>query len=338
MSSQVTLKQVAAYANVSYQTVSKVLNRQLQVSPETEQRILDAVQKLGYRPNSIARNMRIQRSFMLGYSWEQSSPAQINQILDQFLTSMVHEAENVGYHVLPFPFRVGQAQVEDYRDLIDTGRVDGFILSSVNYNDPRIAFLLERNFPFVAFGRSNPELDFPYVDVDGADGLRQAVEHLYVRGHRAIAALAWPETSRVGNQRMEGYFQTMQSLGLAVMPEWVQRGEGAYEFGRQAAARLLTLPTEKRPTAFIALNDTMAIGAMEAVRQHGLVVGQHIAIVGFDDAPMVQYIDPPLTTVRQPIVEAGRLCVEILVAMLAGHKQEQRQVLIAPQLIVRASA
>ena len=124
MTPQVTLKSVASRANVSYQTVSKVLNGKLEVSPETKQRILEAASDLGYRPNQIARNMRVQRSFMIGYSWVQVAPDQVNQILDQFLTSMVREAEAAGYHLLPFQFKEGR--VDDYRELIDTGRVDGF--------------------------------------------------------------------------------------------------------------------------------------------------------------------------------------------------------------------
>jgi DNA-binding LacI/PurR family transcriptional regulator len=337
MSPKVTLKAVAAQAGVSYQTVSKVLNGQVSVAPETRQRILNAVQTLGYRPNHIARNMRIKRSFMIGYSWVQTSPDQVNHILDQFLSSMVREAEAAGYHLLPFPFREGEEQVETYRELIDTGRVDGFVLSSVNYNDPRIHFLLERGFPFVAFGRSNPELDFPYVDVDGADGLRQATEHLLARGHTRIAAIAWPQDSRVGNERIQGYFQAMQTAGLTPLPAWIERGEGTFEFGREAVARFLNLPVDQCPTAAVALNDTMAIGAMDMLRERGLVVGRDFAVVGFDDAPMSQYLFPPLTTVRQPIREAGRKCVEILVGLMDGKSPAEKQVLLPPQLIERAS-
>src|SRR6266508_986953 len=211
MTSKATLKQVATRAGVSYQTVSKVLNKQAQVSKETEKRIHEAVRELGYRPNQIARNMRDKRSFMIGYSWAQTSLNQVNHILGQFLTSMVREAEAAGYHLLPFPFREGDALVEGYRELIDTGRVDGFVLSSVNYNDPRINFLLERKIPFVAFGRSNPELDFPYVDVDGFDGVCQVMQYLILHGHQRIAVVAWPEDSRVGNERLRGYFDAMQA-------------------------------------------------------------------------------------------------------------------------------
>jgi DNA-binding LacI/PurR family transcriptional regulator len=337
MSRLITLKQVAAKAGVSYQTVSKVLNQKIQVSDETEKRIMDAVHDLGYRPNQTARNMRANRSYMIGYSWVQTTPDQVNHILDQFLTSMVREAEAAGYHLLPFSFRAGQAQVDDYRELIETGRVDGFVLSSVNYNDPRINFLLERKFPFVAFGRSNPELDFPYVDVDGADGLLQSLNHLIGNGHRRIGAIAWPEDSRVGNERMRGYFDAMQSAGLEILPEWVERGDGTFEFGCAAAARLLDLPDLQRPTAIVTLNDTQAIGALQVARERGLQVGRDLAIVGFDDAPMSQYLQPALSSVRQPVSEAGRKCVEILVSLMGRNKPHDRQVLLKPRLIVRAS-
>lgn len=336
MASQVTLKSVASHAGVSYQTVSKVLNGQVQVSPETQQRILNAVRELGYRPNQIARNMRAQRSHMIGYSWLPTSPEQINQILDQFLSSMVDEAEAAGYHLLPFPFRSGH--VEDYRELIDTGRVDGFVISSVEYDDPRVAFLLERKFPFVAFGRSNPGLDFPYVDVDGTAGLREATCYLLDKGHRRIGALAWPEASRVGNDRIAGYFEAMRSAGFEVSPAWIERGEGTFEFGYQAGLRLLTRPAEERPTALVAMSDTMAIGGIRAAQELRLEVGRDIAITGFDDAPMSQYLFPALTTVRQPIREAGRKCVEILVSLMKGEKQDDHRVLLPPTLIARASA
>lgn len=336
MARKVTLKEVAARAGVSYQTVSKVLNRQARVSQETARRITDAVSELGYRPNQIARNMRLRRSRMIGYTWAQTSPGQVNHILDQFLSSMVLEAEAAGYHLLPFPFREGQAQIDDYRELIDTGRVDGFVLSSVNYRDPRAGFLLERRIPFVAFGRSDGDADFPFVDVDGADGLRQAVRHLVQRGHRRIAAIAWPEDSRVGNERLEGYLRAMRAAGLDLRPEWIQRGEGTYEFGRLAASHLIGLPD--RPTAIVALNDTQAIGAMHAARECSLDVPSGLAIIGFDDAPMSQYLLPSLTTVRQPIREAGARCVEILVALMEGAHPDHTQMLLQPELVVRDSA
>jgi DNA-binding LacI/PurR family transcriptional regulator len=338
MSSSVTLKEVAARAGVSYQTVSKVLNRKVQVSKETEERILQAVDELGYRPNQIARNMRAQRSFMIGYSWERTSPDQVNHILDQFLTSMVEEAQAAGYHLLPFPYHQGEAHVNDYRELINTGRVDGFILSSINYDDPRISYLLERQIPFVAFGRSNPDVDFCYVDVDGADGVHQAVDYLLCKGHSRIAVIAWPEGSRVGNERLQGYYDAMQAANIPILPGWIQRGQGDYEFGRQVCQRWMAMEVTDRPTALIAMNDTQAIGAMHGAQECNLQVGKDIAIIGFDDAPMTQYLQPALTTIRQPIRLVGRKCIEMLVSWMDGNMPEERHVFLKPKLIVRASA
>lgn len=339
MRSKATLKQVAARAGVSYQTVSKVVNGQIQVSPETQDRIMGAVKDLGYRPNQIARNMRAGQSFMIGYSWPPSSPDQVNPILDQFLQTMFLAAEEQGYYLQSFPYHDDyQEHLDTYSELIGTGRVDGFILSSIEYNDPRVLLLLERNFPFVAFGRSNPELVFPWVDVDGGQGISQVVQHLVQKGHRKIGALAWPEDSRVGNNRMEGYFSVLREAGITPEKDWIKRGHGIFDFGYRATQELLSLPERIRPTALIALNDTMAIGALQATRAHGLQVGNEFAIAGFDDAPLVQYLDPPLTTVRQPIVEVGRRIISMLLQyMRSGNPPDPISAMLTPELIVRGS-
>jgi len=338
MPHQVTLKEVAARAGVSYQTVSKVLNKQIQVSKETEERIRQAVEALGYRPNLIARNMRQQRTRLIGYSWQPAPPDHGNAILDLFLQSMAQAAEGAGYHLLCFPHRSEGDVIAAYRDLIETHRVDGFVISSVEFDDERVRFLRQQNFPFVAFGRSNPEWDFPCVDVDGADGMRQVVEHLLHLGHRQIAALAWPEDSRVGQNRMEGYRAALQAAGIAPRPEWIQRGPGVVDFGQAATARLLDLPAGQRPSAIVAFNDIMAIGAMRAAETRGLRVGADVAITGFDDHPMVQYLRPSLTSVRQPVWEIGQRVMMMLLDVLDDRLPQTACVLIPPRLIVRQSS
>jgi DNA-binding LacI/PurR family transcriptional regulator len=336
---RVTLKEVANSVGVSYQTVSKVINHQAQVSKDTEERIWQVVRELGYRPNYTARSLRSQRSYSLGYTWAPSPPDQSNPILDQFLHSMFQAAEKQGYYLLCFPFHKDPTQqLAAYGELIDTGRVDGFVLSGVEYNDPRVLFLQERDFPFVAFGRSNPELIFPWIDIDGAAGIAMVVNHLLESGFRRIAALAWPETSRVGNNRMDGYFNALHAAGISPNPEWIQRGEGRFDFGYKAGMELLDLPSAGRPTAIIALNDLMAIGAMQAVRERGLVVGTEFAIAGFDDFPMVQYLDPPLTSIRQPVWEVGQQIISMLLEYLElGKPPAPSEILVMPRLIVRAS-
>ncbi|MGE5140373.1 MAG: LacI family DNA-binding transcriptional regulator, partial [Rudaea sp.] len=253
MPKRVTLREVAVEANVSYQTVSKVLNRQIRVSKETEARIHEAARNLGYHPDLKARSLRMQRSGLLGYSRASSSPDEPNAILDMFLSSMVDAAGRSGYHVLPFPRSAPGDEIEAYRQLLRTGRVDGFILSSVEFDDPRIAFLLQEHFPFVAFGRSNPEQDIPFVDVDGTQGIAMVVEHLLHLGHRTIALLGWPEGSRVGQDRLAGYSRALNAAGISLREEWIARGEGSAAFGQRATARWLD--GDCRPTAIVALDD-----------------------------------------------------------------------------------
>lgn len=338
MSRRVTIKDVAAHAGVSYQTVSKVLNKQAQVSKETEERIWEAVHVLGYRPNVIARSLRSQRSKLIGYSWAPSPEDQGNSILDQFLQSIVQAGDAAGYQVLAFPHRPEGKWVDAYRELIDTNRVDGFVLSSVEYNDPRIQLLQELDFPFVAFGRSNSDWEIPYVDIDGADGMSQVVEHLLTLGHHRIAALAWPEDSRVGNNRMEGFLRTLQTAGAQPPTEWIIRGEGVYKFGLEATTRLLSQPQNQLPSAIVAFNDFMAIGAMHAIQAKGLQVPKDIAVTGFDDVPLVQYLRPSLTSVRQPIWEVGQEVIRMLLDLLAEKIAARKNILLKPRLIVRESS
>jgi DNA-binding LacI/PurR family transcriptional regulator len=334
---RVSIKDVAIRAGVSYQTVSKVLNGELKVSPATEARISASVKELGYRPHHSARTLRTQRSQMIGYSWSSSETEQLNHIVHMFLTGVVNEAEAAGHHVLPFPYRNGDDQVAGYRELIDAGRVDGFVLSSVMYDDPRVIYLLERGFPFVAFGRWGSSDVFPYVDVDGAAGLRLATEHLLAQGHRRIGLLAWEAATRVSDDRFAGYRQALEAAGLAVEPELIRRVESAFEAGYTATDCWLGLPAERRPTAVVAMSDIMAIGAMHAAQAHGLAIGRAFGIIGFDDVPLAQYLRPPLTSVRQPVRQAGRLCVDLLVAQLAGLPVAERHVLLQPELVIRGS-
>jgi DNA-binding LacI/PurR family transcriptional regulator len=338
MARRVTLKEVAVLAGVSYQTVSKVLNQKVQVSKETERRIFQAVESLGYRPNQLARSMRSQRSCLIGYSWAPTSPDQVNPILDQFLQSMAHAAESAGYHLLTFPYRKGEKWVDAYRDLVDTNRVDGFVVSSVEFDDSRIRFLQERSFPFVAFGRSNPDWDFPYVDVDGEAGMRMVAEHLLERGCRRIAVLAWPESSRVGQNRLQGLLSGFEKASLPAEQISIRRGEGNFQFGLECSRTWLELPKVQQPDAIVAFNDLMATGAMQAAQEKGLQIGRDLAVTGFDDVPMVQYLSPPLTSVRQPLWEVGQQVMSILLKLLDGVPVDDARLLLQPRLVVRESS
>lgn len=330
-----TIRDVAREAGVSIATVSYVLNDTGAVSEATRRRVLEAVQKLGYRPSVIARGLQARESRMIGYSWQPTPPDQFNPILEKFIHSMAEAAARHGYHVLTFPET--DDEIAAYQEMVESGRVDGFILSNTNLNDPRIRHLLDIGFPFVAFGRSNPEWDFAWVDVDGADGVWQAVNHLLELGHQRIACLAWPEASLTGQYRLQGYRQAMTEAGLDVDPDWIMRVENDYYHAYYATQTLLALPPARRPTAVVALTDLMAIGVMNAAADAGLQVGPDLAVVGFDDAPITGYLRPPLTSLRQPIAEVGERVVTMLIDLARGETPSPAQVLLKPRLIVRDS-
>lgn len=338
MSRNVTLKDVARRAGVSYQTVSKILRNQMQVTPEVFERVQMAVEELGYRPNAAARNLRTQSSYLIGYSWQPDRQDYVNPVLEQFQQSIVESAEDLGYHILLFPQRPNADLYHTYNGLIRSGRVDGFILSSLEHDDPRIPVIQRLNVPFVGFGRSETEQPFPYVDVDGRFGMYQAVQHLLEQGHRRVAALAWPELSRVGTDRLSGYLNAMADAGLSIDPDWIKRGESEFDYGYSATCDLLGLPDDRRPTAIISMIDLIAIGAMYAIEEHGLRVGKDVAVIGFDDMPIVHYLKPGLTSLHQPAWEVGRRVVHLLVDLLNNQQPEDHQILLPPELVIRQSS
>lgn len=340
MLKSVTLKEVAAKAGVSYQTVSKVINKKANVSPETEKRIWNVIAELNYTPSYRGRSLRRQRSNTIGYTWEPSPPDQTNPILDTFLHSMLRAAEEKDYYMLCFPFHADDSRMlQVYHELYNTGRVDGFILSRLNYDESSVPFLLENKIPFVAFGRlDDHDQSFPYMDVDGGNGIAQAMDHLVSLGHRKIAALAWPEDSRVGNNRLEGYFSGLAKAGLRRNSNLIMRGEGTSEVGFNATSHLLGLPEDIRPTAVVCMNDMMAFGAMQAVQNAGLQPGRDIGVTGFDDTPTARYLTPSLTSISQPIPTIGENLMKRLIDYLeTGTAQEPMCELIAPKLEVRES-
>ncbi len=338
MSSQPTLKDVAERAGVSYQTVSKVLRKEIRVSPDTLRRIEQAVADLEYRPNVAARTLRTRTTRLIGYSWNPTRLNEINPILEQFLNSVVNAAAARDYRLLLFPYDSGHDWLSAYEELILSNHVDAFILSEVEYSDPRVSHLQEMGAKFVAFGHCDTAKPFPYVEVDNRLGGRMVTEHLLAQGHRKIAALSWPEPSRIGAERLAGYQEALVGAGIEQNPAYIQRGAGAYRAGYDCAMRLLDLPPAERPTALVAMVDTMAIGALHAVQQRGLRIGADFGITGWDDTPTIQYLRPGLTSVRQPIGRVGEAIVELLSAILQGGKRPDQAILLPPSLSVRESS
>ncbi len=333
----VTIHDVAREAGVSIATVSYVLNNPRRVGEEARKRVLLAVQRLGYRPNITARNLQAGETRLLGYSWRPSPPDQFNPILDRFLHAMAEAAAAHGYRVLVFPTPSLEAELATYEEMILIGQVDGFVLSNTNLNDVRVRSLLDTGFPFVSFGRANCDWDFPWVDVDGTEGVRQATAHLIQQGHRHIACLAWPEDSLTGRYRLQGYRDAMSQAGLCIEAEWIVVAENTHADAYAKARNLLALPPDRRPTAIVTMSDLMAMGVINAGWDAGLEVGRELAVVGFDDVPVARFLRPSLTSVSQPLDQVGERLISMLVDLIKGRELAARQVLLPPHLVVRDS-
>ncbi|MCS6835582.1 MAG: LacI family DNA-binding transcriptional regulator [Anaerolineae bacterium] len=332
-----TIKDVAREAGVSIATVSYVLNqRDDMVGEQTRQHVLQIAQKLGYKPNIVARNLQSSSTSLLGYAWHKHPEDQPNLVMDQFIYHLAHAAEQLGYHLLTFT-HPSDNPTSVYQDLIASRRVDGFILANTQLDDPRIHFLMKSGVPFVSFGRANPSWSFNWVDTDGQDGTRQATEYLLSLGHRRIAFLGWPRDSLTGNYRLDGYLCALQRAEITVDEDFIIRNDYKNHSIDKAFDRWLSRPQAQQPTAILAVSDFVAVAAMRAAEQRGLQVGHQLSIIGFDDAPFVRYLKPGLTTLRQPFAEITRCLVDQLHCMIRGEGVARLERLFSPQLILRDS-
>jgi DNA-binding LacI/PurR family transcriptional regulator len=332
-----TIKDVAKEAGVSIATVSYVLNnKDTSVSKQTRRNVLEAIERIGYTPNITARSLKASQTRLIGYAWHEVPYDQVNPVLDRFTYYLAQAAEAAGYHILTFTHPTSNP-LPVYDELIRTQRVDAFVLAGTVADDERIRFLMEADFPFVSFGRSNPDWDFHWVDTDGWAGVREAADYLIQLGHRRIGMAAWPDESISGSFRVQGYLDALADAGIPFHSEYLIRGEHTEAAGRAALAAWCDLPPDERPTAVLAITDLVAIGIMNEAERRGLVVGQDLSVIGFDDAPMGQYLRPALTTIQQPILEIGGALVNILESLLRQELPATRQVLIPPCLVVRSS-
>lgn len=333
----VTLKDIARELGISVTTVSRGLAGYDDVAAETREQIRQIAQALGYRPNLIARRLQKQRTDTIGFILPTFGPRFSDPFFSEFLAGIGNEAGAHEYDILVSthaPDSPGERQA--YLRAVQGGWVDGLIVVRTREDDARVRLLHEHRFPFVAFGRSCCDLEFPYVDEDSVAGMRLMVQHFVDLGHRRIGFIAPPDNLMFGLLRREGFVETMAANGLPVAPEWIVTGDLTQRGGAEASEQLLAL--EPRLTAVIAGNDLMAIGAINRIQQHGLQVGRDVALGGFDDIPLAAYTSPPLTTIHQPIYEIGRQVCAMLIALVNGLAPNPAHILLEPTLIVRESS
>ncbi|OJX93773.1 LacI family transcriptional regulator [Salana multivorans] len=330
-----TLASVAAQAGVSRQTVSNVLNAPDLVLPDTRRRVLEAIEASGYRRNHAARQLRTRRSNQIGLAVRPAGDGASRQVLDQFLHALVEEAQRLEYRVVMFSVEDDAAEIEAFASLMATSDIDGFVLTDTDDDDPRTAWLTERDVPFVAFGRpwGNADAAHAWIDVDGAAGERDATTHLADLGYRRIAFLGWTEGGS-GRDRRAGWLAALSERGLAGDP--LERFvDGDSTAGAASAARELF---DAGADAVVCASDALAIGALVTARERIArgTLRAPIGLVGFDDSPVAQALG--LSSVAQPIRTVAQLAVRSLLDQLAGLDVAQVHELVAPVLRPRASS
>jgi len=336
---RVTMRQIAEVAGVSRTTVSFVLNNVpgINISQETRQRILDIAQQLHYVPDTAAQSLASRRAGTVALVLRQS-PHQV--LSDAFLAPVLRGVSDAvkryGYHVLVEPLDPVDRSVS-YGDLVRSRRADGILLSGPRLDDEELPRIYAEHIPIVMMGQL-PGTDIPFVDVDNVRGAWMAVRHLIELGHQRIAIITnAPLAYTSSRDRLAGYRQALDEAGISCDESLIQYGDFTDESGALAMHTLLGLASP--PTAVFAASDVVALGALSAIQAARLDVPGDIALVGFDDIPLAQYIDPPLTTIRLPAYGLGWGAGQMLGRLIAERSEVvETQILLETKLIIRESS
>jgi DNA-binding LacI/PurR family transcriptional regulator len=312
--------------------VSNALNAPHKLHPETLRHVRTVIDELGYRPDTRARGLRTRSSGLVGYCLPPHHLGSVNVFLDEFLRALTSEVERSGRHVLLFTAPPDDDGLGVYADLLARSTVDALVLSETRVGDPRHEWLAERDVPFVSFGRTWTGSQVGHwVDVDGARGIAQGVRHLVSHGHQRIGFLGPHEQTPVTEDRARGWREACHEAGLDASDRFLAIGGENHVGGDHLAAKLLDLPHP--PTALVAANDALALGAYKLLAARDLRPGVDVAVTGFDDSPSAAVVTPGLTSLRQPVDHIATRVVELL-----SSDSEPVGELFEPELVIRSSS
>ena len=332
----VTLKDIAQRVGKSVTTVSRALHDFDDVSQATKAEVRSIAEELGYIPNIHAQRLQKQRTDTIGFIMPTFGPRFSDPFFSEFLAGIGNQAANLGFDLLVSTRPPGTMELQAYEKNVRSPRVDGFIIVRTRQQDQRIKYLLQMKIPFVAFGRMLDHNDYAYVDEDGEYGMKLITCHLAELGHKRVAYLDAPGHFMFAHYRRQGFLDGLKQNNIEFDEELMVTGDMTQRAGFQLASDLLVLPDP--PTAIVACNDLMALGAISAAQQLGLEVGSDLAITGFDNIPLAEYCHPPLTTVHQPIYQIGEMVCEMLIKQIRAEPLEQEQIILQPSLMVRQSS
>lgn len=311
-----TIKDVAKEANVSVATVSRVLNGLSGFSADTEKKVREAIQSLGYRYNAVARNLKTKKTNTIAVLLPQVETTFYVKILN----GIEDASQKCGYSVLVCHVGVSGNRTRQYMKLLMQQQVDGIIGCSLPPKEEIDTLLANCGVPCVLVSTLSPRYPIPYVRVDDREASRAATSYLIGKGHRRIAMLAGSEDDVVaGKLRLEGYLESLKEHSLPVRKEWIKFTKFSYETGLSAARELMR---EKGFTAVVACCDEVATAAIMAAYEAGRSVPDDFSIIGYDNTKTAEMAIPPLTTVSQPLYEMGKRAFEMLTSAMENVRVE----------------
>jgi DNA-binding LacI/PurR family transcriptional regulator len=331
-----TLEEVASRAGVSRATVSRVVNGSPRVSPDIRRVVEAAVAELGYVPNRAARSLVTRRSDSIGVIIAEPTGRLFSDPFFPRLLRGISAALSARDLQLVLLMPASPSETQRTADYLAAGHVDGALLVSLHDDDPLPIQMAAAHIPMVVSPRPRRPMSVSYVDVDNRGGARSAVAHLIARGRTVIATVAGPADMAPGVDRLAGYRDALVEGGLGTDPNLEVVSDFTQAGGASAMERLLAA----RPDidAVFAASDLMAAGALAVLTAAGRRVPKDVAIVGFDDSPVATTTQPNLTSVRQPIEEMGHEMARLLIDAVEGADPVPRRVILATELIERASS
>lgn len=329
-----TLEDIAKQAGVSRSTVSRVINDKPFVRDAVRARVWEVINKTGYQPNVAARSLASQRSYMIGLVLPHSVSYMFSDpFIPHLIQGIAQSCNRSDFTLGLFHASTKEDEKKMYPRVSRAGLLDGVILQAGHHGDPLMDRLIDSDLPLVFVGRPFQSKNVSYVDIDNIEGAYNAVSHLIRQGYSRIATIAGTQLSTVGIDRKQGYIRALHDRDLPIDDDLIAEGDFSEEGGYQAMRDLLSA----RPEAVFAASDTMAIGAIRAVRDAGLKIPDDIAVVGFDDLPVAKMTSPALTTIRQPINRLGSTAVETLINMINNGSKPHNRIILSTELVVRDS-
>jgi LacI family transcriptional regulator len=329
--SKVTIIDVAAEANVSYGTVSRVINHDVHVKQETRDRVLQTLVRLGYVANRQARSLAGGRTNNIGVLIPDLGTGYIGEII----RGIDAELGLSDLDLILYTTRRTASKEANYVANLATGMVDGLILVLPRSPADFIGILTKQNFPFILIDHQGIGPDCPAVGATNWQGGFTATEYLIKLGHQRIGFITGWMDLGCALDRLDGYRSALRTNHIPDAPELIYEGTFFQPDGFTGASILLDLPNP--PTAIFASNDVMAMGVMDAIRHRGLRVPDDVSVIGFDDIPQASLIRPALTTVRQPLEKMGRVATQMLLELLNKSQKKIGRIELPTELIIRDS-